>query len=379
MPFARDTLSTLIDKTLGDIAARMAGANPYLRRSVLNVLGRVVAAQHHDEMGYLDWQARMAVPVTARGEFIDSWAALRGVYRKAAAYASGTITVSGGTPGVVIPALTELQSSVGTVYAVGDGATIDINGNASLTAGASVRGSVGNLDSGALLRFSTNIYGVPDTATVVTMTGGTDLESDDALLTRMLQVWAAPPQGGDLTDYQRWALEVPQVTRAWAGGVEVAGAGSVSVFFMCDDDDHTYGAPIGSNGVSQYEARGVATATGDQLEVADYIYPLRPVTALVYATAPLGMPLNITLAEVPLSTTIRADIATAVEGLLLREATPGGVRLPDLTMGGLVRRSHLEDAIAAVPDLDHFVLVSPTVDITVGIGEISIPGSISYL
>ncbi len=384
MPFVRDSLSTLIDKTLADIAARLGGSNPFLRRSVLNVLGRVLAAQHNDELGYLDWQSRMAIPVTARGEYLDAWSALRGVYRKAPAYASGTASVVDGLPGAVIPIGAQYLRSDGALYEEANGATLDGGGDGTLTLYAIDAGIGGNSAVGAPLRLVAPILGVPDTATVITMTGGSDLETDDALLARMLQAYAAPPQGGDLADYIRWALEVPEVTRAWAGGPTIMGAGTVTVYFMIDDDLHTggsppaYGIPIGSNGVSQYETRDTA-ATGDQLVVADHIYPLRPVTALVYAAAPIPVPLDLTIDEVPVDATIRAGIVAALEGFLLREASPGGVTLADLSAGGTVYLSHLEDAIGATPNLDHFVLVSPTTDITVSQGEISVPGSITFL
>lgn len=378
MPFARATLSTLIDSTLADIAARLTGANPFLRRAVLNVMGRVVAAQHNDELGYLDWQSRMAVPVTARGEYIDAWAAIRGVYRKAAAYAVGTATVTGGTPGVSIPALTGLIRPDGFAYQVGSGVTLDGSGNATLTVTASTSGEAGNAPAGTLLQFGSPIIGVPTNATVVTMTGGADVETDDLFLTRMLKTWAMPPQGGDLNDYQQWTLEVPGVTRAWAGGFDVMTTGTVTAFFMMDDGVHPNGLPIGSNGVSRYESRDIV-ATGDQLAVADHLYPLRPVTALVYAAAPVGVPLDLILAEVPNVTAIRDGVTAALNGVLLREASPSGVTLPDLSPGGTVRLSHITDSLAAVAGLDHFILVSPTADVTVPIGSISVPGSVSYL
>jgi uncharacterized phage protein gp47/JayE len=155
------------------------------------------------------------------------------------------------------------------------------------------------------------------------------------------------------------------------------GAGTVTVYFMIDDQGHTSGIPVGTNGVSQYEPRDSA-AVGDQLLVADHILPLRPVTALVYAAAPIATPLNLTIAEVPVDTTIRNGITAALKGFLLREASPGGATLADLTNGGTVRLSHLEAAIAAVPGLDHFVLTAPSADITVATGHINTPGTISY-
>jgi uncharacterized phage protein gp47/JayE len=40
--------------------------------------------------------------------------------------------------------------------------------------------------------------------------------------------------------------------------------------------------------------------------------------------------------------------------------------------------SQLEDAISAVDGLDYFELISPTMDVSVGVGQIHVPGTITY-
>ncbi len=42
---------------------------------------------------------------------------------------------------------------------------------------------------------------------------GADIEDDDDFRERVLEAYQNPPQGGNRTDYQRWALAVPGVTR----------------------------------------------------------------------------------------------------------------------------------------------------------------------
>lgn len=382
MPFARTPLVTLRQQIRADIAARLPGSDPFVRRSVLAALADVIAKAQNDQFGYLDWQARQAVPATAEGEYEDAWAALRGVARKGPLQATGTATIAGALPGTGIALGTQLTRSDGVLFAVSGGVPVVVGGDgtATLPLTAILAGLAGNTDAGTTLTFVTPPAGVPSGAAVVTMSGGADRETDDAERNRMLQAYANPPQGGDLQDYVTWALATPNlaVTRAWAAGYAIKGAGTVSVFFMCDDASHPNGLPNGTNGVATAETRDTA-ATGDQLLVAGYLYPKRPVTALVYAMAAVGDPLNLTLAEVPADATIRAGIATALNGFLLREASPGGATLADLTAGGTVLLSHLADAIAAVPGLDHFVLQSPAADIAAAPGHIAIPGTITYL
>jgi uncharacterized phage protein gp47/JayE len=201
------------------------------------------------------------------------------------------------------------------------------------------------------------------------------LESVDSLRSRMLEKYAAPPQGGDLQDYVTWALEVPGVTRAWSYG----GSGTVVLYFMMDevraDKD---GFPQGRNGVSTFEPRGFQRAQGDQLIIADRIFPLRAATALVYADAPTPVYQPLILREVPEDTAIQASIVTAWKGFVRREASPGGVVLPDLSKGGILRLAHLEAAIAAVPKLDHFIIEQPAGDIVLDLGQMTLPGVVQF-
>ena len=105
----------------------------------------------------------------------------------------------------------------------------------------------------------------------------------------MLESYGAPPHGGNSSDYVTWALEVPGVTRAWVPPVPLI-PGAVTVFFMMDVSEAAHGGfPQGTNGVASLETRDIA-ATGDQLAVANSIYPLRPVTPIVYAVAPTAAP-----------------------------------------------------------------------------------------
>ena len=80
-------------------------------------------------------------------------------------------------------------------------------------------------------------------------------------------------------DYATWAISVPGVTRAWClrNGY---GAGTVVIMLDAAQAGHD-GFPVGQDGVATDEPRGVP-AVGDQLTVANALYPLQPVTALVY-------------------------------------------------------------------------------------------------
>ena len=87
-----------------------------------------------------------------------------------------------------------------------------------------------NARSGISLGLVNTISGVNSGVASCDLTGAADIESTDALRTRMLYTYANPPAGGSASDYVEWALQVPGVTRAWClpNG---AGSGTVVVLY----------------------------------------------------------------------------------------------------------------------------------------------------
>jgi hypothetical protein len=198
--------------------------------------------------------------------------------------------------------------------------------------------------------------------------GGAESEQDDALRTRVLLRYSRPPSGGAKSDYLIWALEVPGVTRAWVdptGG----GPGTVVVYTMNDIANVVFaGFPQGTDGVATAETRGV-TATGDQLIVADHIYPLRPVTAKVICAAPVPEPIDITIEALENDTEAARELIAAALVTLLREVGE---------VGGVVYPSQLEGAIASVPGIGGFAMPVPLSPVALSVGALPVLGEISY-
>lgn len=364
MPFSRPTLTQLRQQTAADINAALPAGEALLRWSNLGIIGDVLAALAAGHYGYLDWIARQAVPFTATDEYLEGWAALIGITRKGAVAADGTATFTG-APGAVIPAGTRAARADGAAYVTASEVAIASSGPAagSATVGmtAAAGGAAGNMDAGTALTLASPIAGVNSTGQVATpFTGGADVEADADLRNRMLAEYAAPPQGGAASDYVQWALEVPGITRAWTVP-QAMGPGTVTVLFMMDlanaADD---GFPQGTDGVATDEARGTA-ATGDQLTLANALYLLQPVTALVYAVAPTPNVIDLTIAGLASAPTpVRDAIAAAFARALLQSARPGGVTFV----------SAIESAIAGVTGAAGFVLTA----ITASAGSVS-PGA----
>jgi uncharacterized phage protein gp47/JayE len=349
MPFSRPSLTELRQMTAADINAALPGVDALLRFSNLGILGDVLAGLANGQFGYLDWIALQAVPFTATGEFLEGWAALKGITRQTAGAAAGVVSFVA-TTGAVVPAGTVVNRTDGVAYVTSANATAIANAVACPVV-ASAGGASGNAAAGTSMALGTGISGVASTGSVSTaLIGGTDVETDPNLRSRMLAAYAAPAQGGALADYVTWALDVPGVTRAWVKP-NAMGPGTVTVLFMMDSVEAAHGGfPQGTTGCSSFETRG-ATATGDQLALADALFALQPVTAQVYTAAPIPNTISLTIAGIAgASSTTQAAIGGAAAAALLAGSAPGG----------LTNVSAIEAAIAAVPGSEGFVITGIT-------------------
>jgi uncharacterized phage protein gp47/JayE len=371
MPYARLTLAQIRANVATDIAAALPGADSLLRFSNLGIMGDVQAGLCNLQYGYLDWISKQAVPYTATDEYLVAWGALKGIYPKDATAASGqakfVATVS--TPPLFISSGTQIVRGDGETYTVQQTATADANGNITVTALDNATGSQGNALAGTLFSLSMPINGIQGNGTATTaFTGGADVEDLDDYRDRVLGGYQQPPAGGDQSDYVNWALAVPGVTRAWCTP-NGYGTGTVVVYVMLDQVNAANGGfPQGNNGVAAKEPRGTA-ATGDQLTVANAIYPVQPVTALVYAVAPVQQTINFTITGLTTaSTTTRNAISAAIKDVFFRTGAPGGV----------IYLSDIDSAIAAVPGTAGFVVTVPAANIQLTTGALPVLGTVTY-
>jgi uncharacterized phage protein gp47/JayE len=373
MVYSTPPIQTLLDQAATDISSSaLAGADGFLPRSILNLLGMVqagLAFGHYDQIAYA---ARQATPFYATDEFLEGWAALKKVFRKDAT-ASGadgnSYATFSGAVGTPLLAATPIQRGDGFAYTVLAEGAVGGGGTVTVPIVATLPGSLGNCPAGTVLTLASGVTNIASNGSASTpITAGTEQETDDALRLRMLFAYGNPPSAGNLTDYEAWAEAVPGVTRAWtvANGM---GPGTVVIYTMFDDAESADGGfPQGSNGVASAETRDTP-ATGDQLAVANAIFPLRPVTALVYSCAPVAAPINYSITELsPNTSAIQAGIATALAAMHLRKASPAGTLWP----------SDWNEAIAAVPGIQHFDVASPSAAVTASAGNLSTVGTIGY-
>lgn len=368
MPFQRPTLTDLRQQAAADIASELPGGDGLLRFSNLMVISNVLSGFANLQYGYLDWISQQAVPWTAGGEFLEGWAALKGIFREAATKASGTATFTG-INGTVLPTGSLITRSDGETFITTDDGTV-ASGTVTVPATDQVAGAQGNTLATTALTLGTAVAGINSNGVAATnFIGGADTEDDDSLRVRMLQTYQNPPQGGSQADYVTWALEVNGVTRAWCFP-NWQGNGTVGVLFMMDVTEAAFnGFPQGTNGVATDETRDIV-ATGDQLAVANHIFPLQPVTALVYAVAPTAHSINFTISNLdPNTLAMKTSIEEAIIACFLRVGSPGGT----------VPLAAIEASIVAIPGLIDFIITVPAGDVTNGAGQLPVLGTITWV
>ncbi len=379
MPLNRPTLTELRQRNAAFIQSELKNIGALLRFSNLGILGDADAGLSYLHYGYLDWIAQQATPYTATDECLSAWAALKSITQKPTTAATCPTVAFTGATGAVLPAGTVLNRSDGYQYSLDTGITITVSGtvNGTITAilpdpstDTTGGGAAGNADAGTILTLDAAIGGVNSQATATAaITGGADIESVAAFRSRMLLAYQNTPQGGNDDDYESWALVVAGITRAWVVR-RLMGAGTVGVYIMCDGSDTTNnGFPVGTDGISSLETWGAVKATGDQGRVADYIFPLQPVTALVYVCSPIKTLVNFTISGISgASSTTTAAIAAAIDNVFFEYGAPGGT----------IYLSDIQAAIAGIPGTEGFILAAPVANIVMATGGLPVRGTVTY-
>jgi uncharacterized phage protein gp47/JayE len=315
MPWNTPTLRDVRALVRDHIRGSLPGADASIPNSVLRVMSDVQGALCHLTLQFIDWLALQLMPDTAETEWLDRhgdiWLtnADGTTGRKMATLAEGSATFIGIVGGVAIPFATRLEhfnigyETTQAAVTASDEAPVEV------PIRALDPGIGGNLPPGEVLSVIPAVNGIHNQATVVTLDGGVDIESDDDLRTRVLERIRQPPHGGAAHDYIRWAKAVPGCTRAWCAPLEM-GIGTVSVRVLFDilraDDD---GWPRGE----------------DLAKVEAYIDSVRPVAVKdFWVMAPVKQFIDVKIHNlVPDTTETRAAIEASMLEMLYNLAAPG--------------------------------------------------------
>lgn len=283
MPFITPTFEDIRSNILRDIKNLNTKAD-IGEDSDLYIRASAVASVATGIYQYQGWIVRQIFPDTADTEFLEWHARTRGLYRKSATTASGTLTVTGEPGATAAAGYSVTRGSL--TYTTTAAVTLDTDGNGTVAASYSTAGAAGNTTAATSGTFTSTPTGFDSTVIIGVMAGGTDAESDSELLARLLDIIRRPPAGGNKYDYRRWAMAVDGVTAAYVYPLR-RGLGTVDVVITSAD-----GAP---------SAEIIAA-------VQAYIDDQRPVTA------------KDCLVLAPTFKTVDIDVRISVSGVTLADA-----------------------------------------------------------
>ena len=343
-----------VDEIYGELAAAFAGATGQTVGQDGDMAVRLyaVAAQVYALYVQADWTARQCFPQTAEGEYLDQHAFLRGLERKEATRAVGTIRFHVDQEGG-----TDLTIPTGTVCMTAGLVRFETTEAAVLRAGslyvdvparAVEAGAAGNAAAGTILTMAVAPVGVNRCSNPEGFTGGTDREDDETLRKRVLETYRRLPNGANAAFYEQGALSFPEVAAA-AVLPKKRGVGTVDVV--------------------------VSTAAGSPEEelleqLTAYFQERREIAVDVQVLAPKEKTVDVSVTVAAKEGSAAAGVRTAVEQAL-RSWFNGGL------LGQDVLRARLGAVVFGVEGVENYDLTDPAEDVAVKQDELPKLGSLS--
>lgn len=185
------------------------------------------------------WTLDQCFPQTARGSYLDKHAVLRGLSRKAATQAQGSLRFS-----VDSVQREPLAIPIGTVGMTAGLVRFETTKAVTLPAGALFAdvparavetGEGGNVPAGSIRLMALAPMGICSCTNPQAFVGGTEEEGDEPLRCRILDSYQRMPNGANAAYYEREAKTIPQVVAVnvigrarGRGTVDVVVSGAVS-------------------------------------------------------------------------------------------------------------------------------------------------------
>lgn len=247
---------------------------------------------------------QLIFPEWSYGEYLDAHAAVRGMTRKEATAATGTLTITG-QAGTLIPSGSVFSTAAtnnvypAVSYATTEQATIADDGTVEVPIACSETGTVGNTTAGTIIFNASGVTGITSVTNADPTTGGTDEETDQALIARIQEYdqMLSDSFVGNAADYRRWATTVP-------------GTGSAKIIAPTDDSGVVTIVLTDSTGAPASET--LCTAVYDYImSPGDPYARLAPINAAVDVIAPTTKDIAVK-ATVELATeAVLADVSAA--------------------------------------------------------------------
>lgn len=327
MPITRPSKEEIYARVKADMESRVTKDVKIPRYSLLGILAAVITGVSHLMYGFLTYLAeQLIISGTSDTWFLDRFAALLNMSRKAATFSSGYVKFTG-TGGTTVETGVALQNSDGLQYVtIEEGIIVTGPQGVELAVIASSSGEEYNMSTGEL----STVYPIDNIDTDVTLVGsifgGQDRELNAGLFRRIVQRLSNPPSTGKASDYERMALQITGVGHAWVfRAEEYAGAGTVGVV-------------IGS------EAKGIVPPAV-KAETQAYINAEKVEGAQVDVLDVDPVLVGYDVSLYPNTTETIESARQKLEELHLNEAYPGRK----------LRISHIRDALASSGVIDYLI------------------------
>lgn len=351
MPYQPPTLAQCVEKSRQDFEANLPGSNAWLYPNNVAVSAKVFGGLIWGGYRFLSWILQQVLVSTSSREYLYLHGAELGVVPIIATNSKGLIEVTG-TVGLTVPTGTEFTRQDGLVITTTADGLIPPGGVVNVPGETALTGALTNTLEGTPL--STALAGVLS-ATSLGIVGGTDAEGVEAYRQRVLYKKRHPPSVGTPSDYVRWCMDYPGVTRVFVTRANF-GPGTVGIMFMMDA---TY-----SNGIP---------TLADANALRAYLEDIAPADATIRVQTPVPHPVPINLATLrPYTAQVRQAIADELTGMFQRRGVADPINITSFS------RSWIGEAISRATGEDAHILISPASDIILNPGEIAVVGTITY-
>lgn len=210
---ADDWLKFMFDNTPADLD-KSAGGHFWNKTRPTALVAAFLCEYHFPEI------IKIFNPEWSYGTYLDEIAKTRGIVRRAATAATGSLTING-TAGATIP-----QGSAFSTPSVNDepsvsyrtlaDAEIPANGEITIEVECTQPGTVGNTSANTVVLVSSRLTGITAVTNPEAISGGTEEEPDESLRSRVAEYDKSQGESfvGSPADYKRWAESVPGVGEA---------------------------------------------------------------------------------------------------------------------------------------------------------------------
>ncbi|WP_276355425.1 baseplate J/gp47 family protein [Cohnella caldifontis] len=360
----------LADVTEAAIRARMLGRVPSdVDKSEGSMIWDALSPAAFELYGASIWAQevlRRGFASTTFGPYLDLRCEERGISRRPAVKATGLVTFAGAADSaipkgtlVATPA-DALTASPSVEFETTEAAVIGESGTAVVPVAAVEAGLSGNVAVGAINVLVHAVAGVTGVTNAAAISGGSEAESDEALLARYLVKVRQPGTSGNKADYLQWALEVPGV-----GGALVEplwnGPGTVKVHLL----DTEKRAP--------------------SVEVVDAVQAyIAPAAGVGEGKAPIGADVTVAAAvEVPIDISVDLTLASGASLSEVQALFEAGVKeyLKQLAFAdSLVRTSRIAAILldlSPIVDYANLKVNGGESNVEMQLGQVAVLGTVS--